>query len=57
MYICTKKQIHQCNICDIIFQHKSKLANHMKTHTKFDAQTCLSCGEVFRRKDYFSLIM
>ena len=40
----------QCLVCEKIFQHKSHLTSHMRTHSTDTPHRCSYCDESFRKK-------
>ena len=46
-----RTQQHECDVCEKVFRYPSKLAEHMRTHTKEKPYECDVCEKRFRRSD------
>ena len=43
-----KRTQHECDVCEKVFRYPSKLAEHMRTHTKEKPYECDVCDKAFR---------
>ena len=44
-----RTQQHECDVCEKVFRYPSKLAEHMRTHTKEKPYECDVCEKRFRQ--------
>jgi len=42
-----RKRAYECDVCEKVFRYPSKLAEHMRTHTKEKPYECDMCEKRF----------
>ena len=47
-----RKRGHECDVCEKVFRYPSKLAEHMRTHTKEKPYECDVCDKAFRESGH-----
>jgi hypothetical protein len=47
-----RKRGHECDFCEKVFRYPSKLAEHMRTHTKEKPYECEVCDKRFRQSQH-----
>ena len=47
-----RKRGHECDVCEKVFRYPSKLAEHMRTHTKEKPYECDVCDKAFRESQH-----
>lgn len=55
--VCTGENSYICSACDKVFQHKSTLVRHVKTHSGEKPFRCSVCEKCFTQKDSLKIHM